>query len=76
MIGGSLPGPEPEVFNENNWNFQGGHLETSEIWVIKLFSGYILQMQIWRQENFLWQDWGQQGQHQDHGGKHEILPSK
>lgn len=22
VIGGTMPGPEPEVFNENNWNFQ------------------------------------------------------
>lgn len=73
VICGTLPAPEPEVFNENNWNFQGGHLESSEIWIIKLFSGYILQMQIWRWENFLWQDWWQ---HQAHGGRHEILPRK
>lgn len=59
-ISGSLPGPELGLVNENNWNFQGVHLETCEIWVIKLFSGHILQMQTWRRENFLWQDWWQE----------------
>lgn len=63
-------------FQWKQLEFSGGHLESSEAHIIKLLSGYILQMQIWVGKSFLRQERWQQGQHQARGGKHEILPRK